>query len=49
MKLNKIKISNYRCFKEMIMEFDEHTTLIVGEKGSGKTAAMALCHEHTSM
>ena len=40
MRLNRIKISNYRCFKEMIIEFDKHTTLIVGEKGSGKTAAL---------
>ena len=40
MRLNRIKISNYRCFNEMIIEFDEHTTLIVGEKGSGKTAAL---------
>lgn len=40
MKLNNIKISNYRCFKEAEIDFDEHTTLIVGKNGAGKTAIL---------
>lgn len=40
MKLNSIKISNYRCFKEAEIDFDEHTTLIVGKNGAGKTAIL---------
>lgn len=40
MKLKTIKISNYRCFKEAEIDFDEHTTLIVGKNGAGKTAIL---------
>lgn len=40
MKLNNIKISNYRCFREADIDFDEHTTLIVGKNGAGKTAIL---------
>lgn len=40
MKLNKIKVFNYRCFKEAEIEFDDHITLIVGKNGAGKTAIL---------
>ena len=40
MKLNNIKIYNYRCFKEADIDFDNHTTLIVGKNGAGKTAIL---------
>lgn len=40
MKLNNIKISNYRCFREADIDFDEHTTLIVGKNGAGKTVIL---------
>lgn len=40
MKLKKVKITNYRCFKEADIDFDEHTTLIVGKNGAGKTAIL---------
>lgn len=40
MKLNNIKITNYRCFKEAELDFDEHITLIVGKNGAGKTAIL---------
>lgn len=40
MKLNNIKISNYRCFKEAEIDFDEHITLVVGKNGAGKTAIL---------
>ena len=40
MKLKKTSITNYRCFKEAEIDFDEHTTLIVGKNGAGKTAIL---------
>ena len=40
MKLKKIRITNYRCFKETDIEFDDHATLIVGKNGAGKTAIL---------
>ena len=40
MKLKKIKIFNYRCFKEAEMDFDNHITLVVGKNGVGKTAIL---------
>ena len=40
MKLKNIKISNYRCFKEAEIDFDEYITLVVGKNGSGKTAIL---------
>lgn len=40
MKLKNIRITNYRCFKEADIDFDEHITLIVGKNGTGKTAIL---------
>ncbi|MCD8019837.1 MAG: AAA family ATPase [Clostridiales bacterium] len=40
MKLKKIKITNYRCFKEANIEFEDDITLIVGKNGVGKTAIL---------
>ena len=40
MKLKNIKISNYRCFKEAEIDFDDHITLVVGKNGAGKTAIL---------
>lgn len=40
MKLKNIKITNYRCFKEADVDFDERVTLIVGKNGVGKTAIL---------
>ena len=40
MKLKNIKITNYRCFKETDIVFDDHITLIVGKNGAGKTAIL---------
>ncbi|MCD8131463.1 MAG: AAA family ATPase [Lachnospiraceae bacterium] len=40
MKLNNIKIKNYRCFKEANIDFEEDITLIVGKNGAGKTAVL---------
>ena len=40
MRLKNIKISNYRCFKEAEIDFDDHITLVVGKNGAGKTAIL---------
>lgn len=40
MKINSIKIENYRCFEDITINFDEHITLIVGKNGAGKTAIL---------
>lgn len=40
MKLKNIKISNYRCFKEEEIDFDDHITVVVGKNGTGKTAIL---------
>lgn len=40
MKLKKIRITNYRCFKETDIDFDDRITLIVGKNGAGKTAIL---------
>ena len=40
MKLKNIKISNYRCFKEAEIDFDDHITLVVGKNGAGKTTIL---------
>ncbi|MCC8045899.1 MAG: AAA family ATPase [Clostridiales bacterium] len=40
MKLKNVNITNYRCFKETEIDFDDHITLIVGKNGAGKTAIL---------
>ncbi len=40
MKLKNLKITNYRCFKETELDFDENITLIVGQNGAGKTTIL---------
>ena len=40
MKLKKLKITNYRCFKEAEIDFDDHITLVVSKNGAGKTAIL---------
>lgn len=40
MRLRKIRIKNYRCFKQADIDFDEQVTLIVGKNGVGKTAIL---------
>ena len=40
MRLNNIKIKNFRCFEKVSVDFDKHITLIVGKNGAGKTALL---------
>lgn len=39
MQITNIKLRNFRCFKELDLNFT-HTHALVGENGSGKTAAL---------
>jgi predicted ATP-binding protein involved in virulence len=38
MKLKKIKIENFRCFKSYEVSFAENTTVLFGKNGTGKTS-----------
>lgn len=40
MKINKLKLENFRCFKEYELELSDHFTLLIGDNGSGKTAIL---------
>ena len=40
MRLKNIKISNYRCFKETSIDFDNRVTLIVGKNGASVYQAL---------
>ena len=40
MKLCKLKLKNYRCFEDIIIDFHENLTVIVGSNGSGKTSVL---------
>jgi predicted ATP-binding protein involved in virulence len=40
MKLNSLKLENFRCFKSIKIDFDEQLTVLVAENGAGKTAIL---------
>ena len=40
MNLKSIKIKNYRCCKDVEIDFDNRVTLVVGKNGAGKTAIL---------
>lgn len=40
MKIKKLKLCNFRCFKEYELELDDRFTLLIGDNGSGKTAIL---------
>ena len=41
MVLKKIRLKNYRCFKDIELEFDNELTVLVGENGAGKTTVLS--------
>jgi len=46
MKINKLELLYFRCFKEYKLELSDRFTLLIGNNGSGKTAlldALQLC------
>ena len=40
MKLKHLKLTHFRCFDALDVEFDPKLTVIVGNNGSGKTAIL---------
>ena len=40
MKINKLKLLNFRCFEEYQIELSDRFTLLVGDNGSGKTTIL---------
>lgn len=40
MKINNIRLRNYRCFEDISLEFHDKFNLIVGINGTGKTAIL---------
>ena len=38
MQIDKLKLSNFRCYEELEIDFEPKLTVIVGENGKGKTA-----------
>lgn len=38
MRVDRLKLKNFRCYSELNIEFDSKLTVIVGENGRGKTA-----------
>ena len=44
MKLNKIKIINFRGISDMEIEFDKRATVIYGINGMGKSAVLEACN-----
>lgn len=40
MHLNKLELSNFRCFESLSIDFDEQLTVLVAENGVGKTAIL---------
>ncbi len=40
MKIKKLELENFRCFKEYKLAFSDRFTLLIGDNGSGKTAIL---------
>lgn len=40
MKINKLKLYEFRCFDKYELEFADHFNLLIGDNGSGKTAIL---------
>ncbi|MEI8572600.1 AAA family ATPase [Methylomonas sp. EFPC1] len=40
MKINKLNLSNFRCFENYEIDFSDRFTLLIGDNGSGKTAVL---------
>ena len=40
MKLNSVSIQNFRCFKDLTINFDPQMNVIIGNNGVGKTAIL---------
>ncbi len=40
MKINTLKLQEFRCFEEYRLDFSDRFTLLIGDNGSGKTAVL---------
>ena len=40
MRISRLVLSNYRCFKEFILDLPGKFTILVGNNGSGKSAVL---------
>jgi len=40
MKINTLKLTNFRCFEERKFSFSERFSLLIGDNGAGKTAVL---------
>lgn len=40
MKINRLELHNFRCFKKYEIAFSDRFTLLIGDNGSGKTAIL---------
>lgn len=40
MKLERLLLHNFRCFRHLAIDFNDDLTVIVAENGAGKTAVL---------
>lgn len=40
MRLDKLRVQNYRCFGEFEIDFDPHLTILIASNGGGKTTIL---------
>jgi predicted ATP-dependent endonuclease of OLD family len=40
MKIESLRIENYRCFSDLLINFDARLTVLLGVNGSGKTTVL---------
>lgn len=40
MRVNSIKVQNFRCFESMTVNFDSRLTVLVGKNGAGKSTVL---------
>jgi len=40
MKIDKLKLKNFRCFENINIEFSPHFNIIIGDNASGKTTLL---------
>ena len=38
MRIDRLRVKNFRCFKDQTFAFDEHLNVLIGDNGAGKTA-----------
>ncbi|KSB86404.1 ATP-binding protein, partial [Salmonella enterica subsp. enterica serovar Newport str. S09097] len=40
MRIDKLSLLNFRCFRQLDITFDEHITILVAPNGAGKTTVL---------